>query len=303
MKDRHPFLSVIILVYHDDQFLKNCLSSLFLALKKAKVSYELIFVANDIALKKSKFNFPNRSRVIFNRKNVGFAKAFNQGAKLSSGRWLLSINPDTISDSDLLKNLLLHTKNSYVGAVTPKILNPDGTLQFTITNDFTIKNLIIEQFYIHKMFPWFFSSPQSDPRHYEKPHAVDFSFGTCFLIRSSLFKLISGFCEDFFLYLEDYDFCKKVRGAGYYIMFEPKAIQIHFGSRSNKGYKDGKAYLRSVCQYVLHGHNRYYTYVLISILWIGSFFRYLYWIFQLYFLKKDFSLKKVSFYRTLLFAK
>src|SRR3989338_2731242 len=235
MKVRHQFISVIILVYHDETFLKTCLKSLLLALKNAGATYELIFVVNDYKLKIKKFPFPDGSKVIFNRKNLGFAKAFNQGEKISKGEWLLSINPDTISHPNLIKNMLPHTIKRMIGIVTPKILNPDGTLQFTITNDFTIKNLIIEQFYLHKALPWLFSSPQSNPRNYEKPHPVDISFGTCFLIRRSLIESLGGFCEDFFLYVEYYDFCRKVRNTGYQIMFEPNATQIHFGSQSNMG--------------------------------------------------------------------
>jgi len=293
-----PLISTIIVAYQSEKNVNPCIESIKASARSAKLPLEVIIVVND-PINKS-YRLPKVVKVIRSSKNLGYAAGINAGAKYARGKWILCINPDTLSNKKFFHNLIPHTKNSHVGIVTPKILNSDGTLQFTITNDFTIKNLIIEQFYLHKALPWLFSSPQSDPRYYEKPHPVEISFGTCFLIRRSLFKSLGGFCEDFFLYVEDYDFCRKVRNTGYQIMFEPHATQIHFGSQSNMGYKDGHAYLKSVRRYVRLHHSRIYTGVLMSILFAGSFIRYMYWTLVRKLRKSELHDKKLEFYRLLL---
>ena len=214
MKPNKPFLSIIILIYHDENYLKNCLSSLKVALKKAEIFYEFIFVVNDPNLKKKKYLFPQNCLIVFNNVNKGFASSFNHGSDSAKGDWLLSINPDTWSYPNSIKYLVRHITDPQIAAVVPKVLNSDGTLQYTILAEPTLFNIFLQQSYLYKLFPTIFHHPLGDKSLYNKRRFIDYSSGTCLLIKKSVFNDIGRFDPSYFLYCDDYDLWKRIKKTG-----------------------------------------------------------------------------------------
>ena len=93
-------LSVIIVNYNVKYFLEHCLLSVLYASKNVKAE---IFVVDNLSqdgsLEMVKEKFP-WVKLIANKENVGFAKANNQAVELSTGKYILYLNPDTIVPED-----------------------------------------------------------------------------------------------------------------------------------------------------------------------------------------------------------
>lgn len=301
MESNQPLISVIILIYHDEKYLKDCLSSLKLALKKAEISYELIFVVNDPSLKKKKYLFPENCTIIFNKINKGFAASFNQGSQSANGEWLLSINPDTWSYPDSIKYLIEHFKDTQIAAVVPKVLNSDRTLQYTILSEPTLLNIFLQQSYLYKLFPFFFHHPLGDKSVYEKKHYVDYSSGTCLLIKKNVFNNIGRFDPSYFLYCEDYDLWKRFNKTGLKLLYEPQARIIHFRHQSSQGFMDGRQLVKSHYLFLRKFRPRLYADMGILMITTGSAIRYIFWHIKKIIITSEkeitFTDRKINYYR------
>ena len=96
-------ISIIIVTWNFQDFIQNCLDSIFLTADK--VRYEIIVVDNHSSDEPTKIveEFYPELDLIENRKNPGYAEANNQGIEQSQGKYLLILNPDT----QLLENSLV----------------------------------------------------------------------------------------------------------------------------------------------------------------------------------------------------
>ena len=130
-------VSIIIVNYNVRDFLNNALVSVFQALEG--IDGEVFVVDNasdDGSSDVVRQSFPN-VRLIANNVNVGFAKANNQALAMSSGKYLMLLNPDTIVQEDTIRTLInFFEANGDVGMAGCKILNPDGTLQLACRRSF-----------------------------------------------------------------------------------------------------------------------------------------------------------------------
>ena len=105
-------LSIVIVNYHHSHMLADCLKSVYRTIKK--IRFEIIIVDNsskDDGLELILKRYPE-TRFINNLKNVGFARANNQGVKIASGDFLLFINPDTIMTGKTVESMLDYDRNS-----------------------------------------------------------------------------------------------------------------------------------------------------------------------------------------------
>lgn len=298
MKDK-TYISAIILVYHDEKFLHECVASIRTSAKIAKVNLEIIIVVNDIHLKKKRFKFPKKCTLILNRKNLGFGKSINQAAKIARGDWLLLANADTLAYKDTLKNLLTYSGNKKIGIIAPKVFKNNGLLQHTILEEPTLWNIFKEQSYLYRLFPSLISSPQVDDKLYAKTHQVHFITAISYLIRRNVFQKGGEFDERFFIYYEDIDLCKRIRAEGYSIILEPKAKIVHYLHQSFGGVTNGEYYIQSLYKYLSKYHSKLYALLGITFLASGCLIRLIHWYVKKRHTKtqsiKYFATKKISY--------
>lgn len=159
------------------------------------------------AMRKDPF-FGPQMRLVFNRTNLGVAKAWNQAVKITSGRYLVFLNPDLVFTKDWLQKLVQsaarHKKAMVVGV---KILNPDGTIYHAGANG-KIRG----------------KGQMDRPGLFDREKKVRWVQGSCFLVKREIFGKIGGFDERFFMYGEEVDFCWRVRKAGYEVLYTPVSI-------------------------------------------------------------------------------
>ncbi len=210
-------LSIIIVCYKGWTRLTQCLNSLDSFLGN-NFNYEVIVVDNksddatiyEIEKKYSRFKF------IHNPVNGGFANGCNLGAKKSSGNFFLFLNPDTIASEEELGKLLNAARgNPEYSILSCRQLNENGN-ENIVTGSFPeFYNLTGLQRAIYKNRKSNYSQNTPDPGNQStKIVFPGWVSGSVILISKTLFTDINGFDEDFWMYFEDVDLCKRVTDNG-----------------------------------------------------------------------------------------
>lgn len=174
-------------------------------------------------------------KIIANEVNLGFARSSNMGATASVGQYLLFLNPDTAVKPTAIRKLTnFLDEHPEAGVVAPKILNEDGSLQFSCRDEPRILFAVLEAFRLWRLSPGLFGGYRYASWHHNTTRAVGWVSGACLMIRKSLFEEIGGFDESFFLYYEDTDLCLRVRRKGFSVYYLPEALVIHTKGASSK---------------------------------------------------------------------
>ena len=230
-------LSCIIVNYYSSASLKNCFESVYQTLRK--ISFEVILVdnsQNDPGMASLKEAYP-QVRVIQNVTNVGFAKANNQAALSAQGKTLLFLNPDTILADQAIEDMVAQLEsNPDIGALGPKVLNTDGSLQYSCRRFPTLMTGVFNRYSL--LSRWFPDNPYTvqylmkDYNHDEN-REVDWLSGCCLMVPRAVFEKAGGFDEHYFLFNEDIDLCRAIGQNGFKVMYFPLAKITHHVSTSN----------------------------------------------------------------------
>ncbi|HEY0604256.1 MAG TPA: glycosyltransferase family 2 protein, partial [Herpetosiphonaceae bacterium] len=219
-------LSIIIVAYNSPDLLQATLESL--ARHTLGISYELIVVDNSpapgIALPD---HLAAQLQLIRNPQNAGFAAANNLGLRLSQGRYIALLNPDTLLHDDALSALVRWLDaHPDVGAVGPQLLQSDGLPQPYSHGSAPTPGYLIRRILSHLCGGYLHDWAGSQP----KP--ADWVAGTCMIVRRSAFEAVGGLDERFFLYFEDVDWGWRLRRAGWPVVFVPGVTITHIGGGS-----------------------------------------------------------------------
>lgn len=218
----NPDLSVIIVNFNGLQYLKDCLDSLNTRLQG--ISSEIIVIdnnSNDESCSFLRQNYPD-VLLIESKINLGFGKGNNEAVKQSKSEHLLLINNDTIVLDDLKPVLNFLKQDKTIGALGINMLNsenkylPVAGVFPNYKNMFLMKKLLL----INKEFEKGIFTKSS--------YEVDWLSGSFIMMRKETFTKINGFDEDYFLYVEDVDFCKRIAKIGLKRIFLPNYNYIHF---------------------------------------------------------------------------
>lgn len=179
----------------------------------------------------------NKTQVIFNKNNVGFAKAVNQGIRLSKTNYILLINPDCYLENNSIKVTFTHLKkDKYIGAIGGKINKPQSNeYQKTANSKASFLTGLYEFTNLKKIFP---NNKYSNKFWVEtttivKPTQVESLCGAYIIIRKQIGGVLNLFDERYFLYMEDMDFGNKINKLGYKVVFDPRSEITHIGGKSS----------------------------------------------------------------------
>ncbi len=231
-------LSIIIVNYNVKEFLQNLIHSIEKA--SENISTEIIVVDNASTdgsneLLKSKFPF---IKLIENKINLGFGKANNIGLRIAKGNYIVMINPDAIVSEDTFSKMIkFFEENPEAGLATPKILNPDGSLQLGCRRSFPgpwtsfcrvtgLSGLFPNS----KLFARYNLTYLPENQTFE----VDAISGSFMMVNREVYEKVGGFDEQFFMYGEDLDLCYRIQNAGYKVFYVHTAQIIHYKGESTK---------------------------------------------------------------------
>lgn len=207
--------TIVIPVLNNWHLTEACL----LSLRDTAPEAEVVVVDNgstDDTLANLTSNFRD-VLAIHNTRNLGFAKACNQGAKYATGRVLVLLNNDTVTHTGWLEPLVESLADPSVLVVGSLLLFPNGSVQHA---GMALRaNLQWAHLYggIH---------PDSEPgvRRAKDLQAVT---GACLAMRRSHFLDLGGFDEGYVNGYEDVDLCCKARKAGGRVRYEPRSVLTH----------------------------------------------------------------------------
>lgn len=177
------------------------------------------------------------AQLVKNCRNIGFAAAANQGARLASGNVLLFLNPDAIAQPGALDALAKALDQERVGAVGGVLSHEGGEVDrgFCVRRFPTTVSMAAEILLLNRL--WRANPLNRNYRcldlDYSKPQEVDQPAGACLAVKREVWASLGGFDEGFFpVWFEDVDFCRRLRSHNWKILYCPGAIFVHSGGHS-----------------------------------------------------------------------
>ncbi|MFZ0300331.1 MAG: glycosyltransferase family 2 protein [Candidatus Sulfotelmatobacter sp.] len=228
-------LSIIVINWNSAGFVRKCLQSVYAGTTGCE--FEVIVVDNasfDECGEIVRNEFP-AAKFIQSDLNLGFARANNLGARETTGRNLLFLNPDTeIVGDALLRMVSFLDTQPDAGLVGCKLLNTDLSLQTSCVQAFpSLLNQALDNEHLRRVFPnlrlWGMQALLTDG----KPAEVEVVAGACLMIKSEVFEAIGQFSSNYFMYAEDADLCFKVKQAGWKNHYLSGASVVHHGGQSS----------------------------------------------------------------------
>lgn len=223
-------LSIIIVNWNTKSLLLQCLESIDQTCKR--VATEIFVVDNgstDGSGEAVRERFP-KVTLIQNQKNVGFAMANNQALRLSRGNYLLLLNPDTkMKDGAIERLLSFMESSSEAGVVGAQLLNDDGSRQNSIANFPSLATELFNKSLLRWLFPKQFPGKERD---YSNPVEVDSVIGACMMVRREAMDQVGLLDEEYFLFLEETDWCYRMKKAGWKVYHIPGAEIYHSQGKS-----------------------------------------------------------------------
>ena len=167
--------------------------------------------------------------------NGGFAHGVNVGWRAGSAPYVLLLNPDARIDRRSLEVLVQSLEvDPALGAVAPRIVDGQGSIDFSQRRFPRLRSTYARALFLHRIFAaaaWT-DEVVRDEAAYATRGAPEWVSGACILLRRDALVELAGLDEGFFMYAEDIDLCRRLRAAGYGLLFEPAATVEHEGGAS-----------------------------------------------------------------------
>ncbi len=235
-------LSVVIVNWNTCDLLRDCLRSLLQEVEG--LSLEIFVVDNgssDDSVAMVREQFP-AVVVIENGRNLGFARANNVALRQASGRFWLLLNSDTVVNKGALEGLLrTMEQESDIGVAGLQLLNEDGSLQNSISNAPTLLTELGNKRLLRLFWP---SRYPGKEQHYSEPLQVESVIGACLMVRREAAQQVGVLDEDYFFFLEETDWCVRMRKAGWKVVHDPRYRLYHLQGKSA-----GKVNIRARIEY------------------------------------------------------
>jgi len=230
-------LKIIIVNYNQKDLLEQCLNYI----KKAAIemSHKIIVIDNNSNDGSKNFLTETRNtdcEIILNNKNLGFAKATNQGLKKIKSEYSLILNPDVILQGGVIEKMIdFMDKNPSCGICGPKLLNLDGSLQYSCRRFPRWYTPLARHTILYKT-KW---GKEENRRYLMKDWAhnenftVDWLIGACLLVRDAALDKVGLFDEQYFLYFEDVDLCRRFKQKGWKVIYLSDISLVHLYQRES----------------------------------------------------------------------
>jgi len=202
------------------------------------IQYEVIVVDNNPAagfFKIIRDEFPDTVYIPL-KKNKGFGGGMNEGIRVAKGGYVFIFNPDIQPEKNSLEELVhFMDDNEDVGIVGPKLLNTDGSLQYSC---YRIPTFLIP-LYRRTPLGKLPSGKKSIEKYlminddHSKDMDVDSLIGAALFTRKNILEKVGLFDEQFFMYFEDNDLCRRFWENDYRVVYHPKSVMKHYHNRAS----------------------------------------------------------------------
>lgn len=196
-------------------------------------------------------------------KNGGFAAGNNAGIRhVVKGtpdlKYILLLNPDTIVRADAINELVqFMDSHPNVGIAGSRLEDPDGTPQRSAFRFPSVLGELeggLRLGFVTRLLSRFVVAPPVR----DDAHSTDWVAGASMIIRREVIDQIGLMDEDYFLYFEEVDYCRKAKRAGWSIAYVPSSRVIHLVGQSS-GVTDTKTPAKKVPDYWFASRRRYFV--------------------------------------------
>ena len=232
-------LAVVVCNHNTGEYLAGCLRSAYETAGDARL--EVVVVDNDShdGSAAAAIAANPEARLIQNHANRGFAAAINQGIRATTAPFILLLNPDAEILAGTLGGFVkVARERPRAGAIGPLVRDPDGTIYPSARK---VPSLVesfghafVGPFRPENRFTRAYTMADWDRR---TERHVDWVSGSSMFIRRAALEQVGLFDERFFLYAEDVDMCRRLRAAGWEVLFSPELEVLHVGGISTAGVK------------------------------------------------------------------
>lgn len=232
-------ISVVILNFKMRKLVEACLATLFKDIEQSGLSVAVVVTDNaseDGLLEWIAQNYPSVT-TIAHAGNIGFACGVNPGLVAAAAKYYFVLNPDTefIQEKSLRRLYDWMEAHKKVGVCAPKLLNADGTTQFSSHRFPSLTVQLLRR------------SPLSKYRYFSRAidkfllkdmvrtqaHPVDWVQGSAMFIRKEALDKVGLLDERFWMYFEDTDWCRRFWKAGWFIYYLPEISVRHVHGRGS----------------------------------------------------------------------
>lgn len=231
-------LTIAINGYKSPELLKLCLESIFKHLKESSINFEVL--VTDSATEEDtemlmREEFPQVRFFPF-KENVGFKTLINTSLQEAKGAYIFLINSDIILIKDTISKMLCYLKeHPEIGLLAPKQLNFNGTLQQSCYRFYRLHTILYRRTWFaslpfaKKHLRWFKMSEYD----YTTPKNVDWVIGSAMFVSKKAAKIVGPMDNQFFMYMEDVDWCRRFWENGFQVVYYPDASVYHYHAKGS----------------------------------------------------------------------
>jgi len=231
-------LSVIIVNYNVSAFLEQALASAVKAMRGIEGEIYVVdnhSVDNSVAMVRERFP---QMKLIENQDNVGFAKANNQAIRISTGEYVLLLNPDTLVEEDTFEKCIrFMDETPDCGGLGVKMVDGQGRFLPESKRGIPYPSAsFYKLFGLSKLFPKSkkFGAYYATYIGEDETHEVEVLAGAFMMMRRSVLDEVGLLDEDYFMYGEDIDLSYRILKGGYKNYYFPQTRIIHYKGESTK---------------------------------------------------------------------
>ena len=241
-------LGIVTVSYNVRDLLRRCLASVQESLARTPVDAEVVVVDNassdgSAAMVEREFSWV---RLLANRRNAGFATANNLGLRAlgfpgdGAPSYAMLLNPDTVVHGGALAELVAFMdRTPRAGACGPRLVYGDGSFQHSAFRFPTVAMAFLDFFVPHHRLLDSRLNGRYPRRLYQRgvPFAVDHPLGAALVVRREAAAEVGLLDEQFFMYCEEIDWCRRLKAGGWGIYCVPQAEIVHLGGQSTQQFR------------------------------------------------------------------
>jgi GT2 family glycosyltransferase len=228
-----PLVSIVIVSWNTRELLRACLQSAREAARDFPNAVGIVVVDNasqDGSAEMVRAAFPEVD-LVRNATNVGFAAANNQGIRRTRGRYVLLLNPDTEGRAGFLRTLVSFLEShDETGAVGPRVLGATGEHQVSCYPLPTLGRELWRLLHLDAIRPR--GTYPISLFEATTPQRVESILGACLLVRRDALEAAGLLDEQFFIYTEEIDLCRRLQDRGWHLYWIPRSVIVHHGGAS-----------------------------------------------------------------------
>jgi len=245
-------LSISIVLYHNNiEQVERVVNSVL----NSNLNIKIYLVDNSLNNNLKQLEMIDKKiEYVYNNANIGFGKAHNIAMRKSiqdNIPYHLVLNPDVFFEKAVLEELYDYMQqNKEIGNIMPKVLYPDGNIQYLCKLLPTPIDLIFRRFIPFKSW-----REKRNEKYelrftgYNKIMEVPYLSGCFMFIRTSILKQVGLFDERFFMYLEDTDLSRRIHRVAKTIYYPNVHIYHEYEKGSYKNKKLLKYHIESAIKY------------------------------------------------------